>query len=135
MSYINTFILVSQDCPVDTAEVPLPRGVSKPMHLIQYELLQEQPYQYDHEQLIFEVHLRHKDLQSLAADEKKALWEDMFSKGHPCMRASALVKRYGFGAHYNEAGKIAIYPVESAKYKMLAADENTKHHFGMKSKR
>ena len=135
MSYINTFILVSQDCPVSEAEIPLPRGNAKPMHLIQYELLQQHPYTYDHEELIFEVHLRHKELMHLAKDERKALWDEMFSKGHPCMRASALVKRYGFGAHYNEKGKIAIYPVESAKYKALAADVNKKHYFGMKSKR
>jgi len=134
MSYSNTFIHVSADCPVDHSEIPKEKNGKKPVHLIQYELLTKNPYKYDHEHLIFEVYLRHKGLQP-AKDEQKELWEQLFSKGHPCLRASALIKRYGFGAHYNEEGKIALYPMESKAYKEFAADASLSHYAGMKTKR
>jgi hypothetical protein len=57
------------------------------------------------------------------------------SEGHPCLRASALVKRYGFGAHYNEEGKIALYPADSAAYQAFLQDPSVKVLNGMKSKR
>lgn len=135
MSYKNTFIKVSEDCPVTSSEIPKEKGGKKPAHLIQYELLTTKPYTFDHERLIFEVYLQHKELTGISTDEKEALWQQMFSKGHPCMRASALVKRYGFGAHYNEEGKIAIYPVESSAYKEFMENTSVQKQPGMKSKR
>ncbi len=136
MSYKNTFIKVSEDCPVSISEIPKEKVGKKPAHLIQYELLTNKPYTFDHESLIFEVYLQHKNIpKEITAQEKQEMWQQMFSKGHPCMRASALVKRYGFGAHYNDEGKIAIYPVESAAYKELLENASVKKLPGMKSKR
>jgi Family of unknown function (DUF6157) len=39
------------------------------------------------------------------------------------MRASPLTKAYGWGAHYDENGKLAIYPRESAAYAGLSRDK------------
>jgi len=136
MSYINTLIRVSEDCPVKESEIPVAKNSKKPAHLIQYELLTNKPYKFGHEELVFEVFVRQKEIPAavLETDAEK-IKEELFSKGHPCMRASALVKRYGFGAHYNEQGKIAIYPMESEAYQSLVADEGIKLVAGMRSKK
>lgn len=122
MSYTNTFIEVSADCPVSRSETPATRGDRPPQHVIQYELLTQAPYRYNHEELTFEVYVRHKGIPPAeVAARRPELWDALFQKGHPCMRASALTKRYGWGAHYNEQGKIAIYPLESAEYQQFAS--------------
>src|SRR5690349_19258091 len=118
MAYKNTFVKVSEDCPVAVAEIPVAKNGKKPLHVIQYELLIQNPYRFDHEELIWEVYVQQKGIPQkvLESQEGAEIKAALFSKGHPCMRASALIKRYGFGAHYNEAGKIAVYPSGSAAY-------------------
>lgn len=135
MSYINTFITVAEDCPVKQSELPKSNRKPKPVHILEYELLMDSPYHYDHYSLIFEVYLIRKDLKPLALDEKQALWDHLFSKGHPCLRASALTKRYGFGAHYNEEGKIALVPMESQDYQEFTSKAEVKKIAAMRSKR
>ncbi len=128
MSYQNTFIQVAADCPVLESEVPPVRGAKKPQHVLQYELLTEQPYTFDHESLTFEVYVRHKGLLDQLPQRRDELWHELFLKGHPCMRASSLTKRYGWGAHYDEQGRIAIYPMESEEYQRFveqAGEEGT----------
>jgi hypothetical protein len=61
--------------------------------------------------------------------------EKFFSKGQPCFRSSPLTKRYGWGVHSNEEGKVAIYPLESDEYKKLSNDKNLKELKAMRSKR
>ena len=117
MSYQDTFIQVAPDTTATQSEVPPVRGAKKPMHVIQYELLTAQPYTFDHEALVFEVHVRHKELLDQLPDRRDELWHELHQKGHPCMRASALTKRYGWGAHYDDKGRIAIYPMESDAYR------------------
>ena len=48
-------------------------------------------------------------------------------KGQACFRASPLTKRYGWGVHSNEKGKIAIYSTESPEYKKLSSDKNLRN--------
>lgn len=136
MSYKNAFVKVSEDCPVTHSEIPVARNGKKTAHLIQYELLTAHPYTYDHEGLIYEVFVRQKEIPAaVLKKEKTKIWTELFSKGHPCMRASSLVKRYGFGAHYNETGKIAIFPMESKTYKAFLNDTTVQLLPGMRSKR
>lgn len=136
MGYIHTFIKISDDCPVGESEIPVARKGNKPAHLIQYELLKENPYRFGHEELVFEVFVRQKEIPAavLETDAGK-IKEELFSKGHPCLRASALIKRYGFGAHYNEYGKIAIYPMESEEYLVFITNKDIKLLAGMRTKR
>lgn len=37
------------------------------------------------------------------------------------------MRRYGWGMHHNEDGKVAIYAVDSPEYAKLAADESLTH--------
>jgi hypothetical protein len=138
MSYTNTFIQVADDCAVTQSEVPIPKGTTMPIHVIQYQLLSRSPYQYDHEELVFAVYVRRQGIsEAEVLARKDELWADLFQKGHPCMRASALTKRYGWGTHYNEEGKIALYGMESEAYQRFVQDENgdTKLLMAMRSKR
>jgi len=123
MTYINSFITASEDSGTFHSVVPQPHGERIPLHLIQYNLLVHHPYYYDHNSLIFEVYLIQKGKSAdMAQDERKQLWDELFSKNHPCMRNSLLVTKYGFGVHYNHDGKMALYPIESNEYKQWAAD-------------
>lgn len=117
MAYKNTFIKVAEDCPIAKSEIPCSKRAHVPAHIFQYELLSKYPYKLSHEELVFEVYLKqHGFPDDLPDSDAEAIREKLFSKGHPCMRASALTKRYGFGAHYDEDGKIALYPMESEEY-------------------
>lgn len=135
MSYKETFITISPDCPVDKSEIPVSNRAKKPLHIIQYELLINNPYKFDHKRLVFEVYLIKEGLENKSETERKEIWKKLFSKGHPCLRASALTKRYGFGGHYDENGKIAIYPMESDQYQKFVNNRSIKKLAGMKSKR
>ena len=136
MAYTNTFIHIADDSPAAEAEVPPMRGAKKPIHLIHYELLTEEPYSYSHEDLIFETYLIRNDI---SAEERKErgtqIWNELFSKEHPCLRASALTKRYGWGAHYNAEGKIALVPAASDAYFRFATDAELKQLKAMRSRR
>ncbi|MEZ4866139.1 MAG: DUF6157 family protein [Caldilineaceae bacterium] len=137
MRYIDTFIQVASDCPVTRSVIPVAKGEKKPLHLIQYELLTAQPYAYNHEELTFAVYVCHKAIPAAeVAARRDELWAELFQKGHPCMRASMLTKRYGWGAHYNAEGKIALYPMESPEYQhFVENDTETKVLFAMRNKR
>lgn len=117
MPYKNTFVEVAPDCPIIVAEVPVPRGKRIPIHLIQYNLLMESPYTLSHKELIFAVHVERQGISPEEVETRREeIWADLFKKEHPCLRASALTKRYGWGAHYNEEGKIALYGLGSEDY-------------------
>jgi hypothetical protein len=125
MTYTNTFIQVAEDCPVSACEIPVSKGKTTPIHLIQYKLLTQNPYQYNHEELVFAVHVRRQAIpEAEVQDRKDELWAELFQKGHPCLRASSLTKRYGWGAHYNEDGKIALYGMESDTYQKFVQNED-----------
>jgi hypothetical protein len=47
---------------------------------------------------------------------KEEIWNELFSRNHPCLRASLLPKRFGWGVHFNSDGKIALYGKESHQY-------------------
>ncbi|TVY11479.1 DUF6157 family protein [Paenibacillus cremeus] len=120
MKVADTFVQVSPDCPVQSSVVPVSRTAKKPAHVIQYELLSRHPYQFTLDDLVYEVHIRHKEIPDEMvkgrADEIRA---ELFQKNHPCMRASMLPKKYGWGVHYDTEGRIAIYGMESPEYEQL----------------
>jgi hypothetical protein len=86
----------------------------------------------ERDDILFEVYAMRNGIK---AGEKKAAREAFFSKGQAGMRASPLTKRYGWGVHNNEEGKIALVPAGSAEYKKLMADKALKQTKGMRSSR
>lgn len=120
MDLKNTFVRVSPDCPVTSSVIPVGKNGSSPIHVLQYELLSEHPYRYTLQDLIYEVHIRHKAIEDAEA-RKDEIWSELFQKSHPCMRASMLPKKYGWGVHYDEEGRIALYSMESEEYQQFTA--------------
>lgn len=120
----DTFVRVAPDCPAATAVVPAPRGGDPTVAVIQYELLTAMPYSLTLEDLIYETHVRRLGLSKADAKaQRAAIHVELFAKSHPCMRASPLTKRYGWGVHHDAAGRMALYGVGSAEYRRFAAGE------------
>ena len=131
-NYFETFISVAEDCPLQKGEIPPLKEDKKSIARIQYELIMENPYKVTSDDVLFSVHAKRNDI-----SENKLLIEKekFFSKGQACLRSSPLVKRYGWGIHYNEKGLISIYPMESKEYKIFSRDKELKQLKGMRSKR
>ncbi|WP_274648481.1 DUF6157 family protein [Paenibacillus humicola] len=116
-NYYNTFITVSEDCPAEFGTVPSDRKSGKTKPGIEYELLAGRPYTFTQEELLYEVYLRHKEVpeEELSARGEQ-IREAFYRKPQPCLRASMLPKKYGWGLHFDAEGKIALYPRESPEY-------------------
>lgn len=122
-NYFNTLIEIAEDSPVETGEIPVSKKDVKTVAQLQYELVAKHPYKYTSDDVIFLVHAQRNDL---TRAEYKAARELFFSKGQPCMRASPLTKRYDFGVHADQNGKIALYGAETVDYDRLLKDEGVK---------
>ncbi|MGI2297765.1 DUF6157 family protein [Paenibacillus sp. GXUN7292] len=132
MNYYNTFIEVSEDCPAQTAEIPKSKNENKTIPVLQYEMIAGAPYQYTQEDILFEVFAQRNHIPE---EQRQQEWEKFFSKGQPCLRTSSLGKRYGWGMHHNEQGKVALFAVESEEYKALKNDKSIKQVKAMRSSR
>ncbi|MEF2247194.1 DUF6157 family protein [Paenibacillus sp. IITD108] len=132
MNYYNTFIEVSEDCPAQTAEIPKSKNENKTIPVLQYEMIAGAPYQHTQEDILFEVFAQRNHIPE---EQRQQEWEKFFSKGQPCLRTSSLGKRYGWGMHHNEQGKVALFAVESEEYKALKNDKSIKQVKAMRSSR
>lgn len=130
-NYVDTFIEVAEDCPVETAEMPPVKG-QKTAANIQFEMLNKNPYKYNSDDVLFHVYVKKNNV---PRSELKSHRELFFSKGQPCFRSSPLTKRYGWGVHYDSDGRIAIYALGSSEYEKLVNDKALKHLKAMRSKR
>jgi Family of unknown function (DUF6157) len=132
MNYFDTFIEVAEDCPAQNASAPKTKGEKKTIAVLQYEMIANHPYEYTQEDVLFETYA---DYNQIAAAFRLAERQKFFAKEQPCLRTSALGKRYGWGVHNNAEGKVALYAIESEEYRRLATDSNLKHLKAMRSKR
>lgn len=131
-NYINTFITIAEDCPNTAGEMPPEKGEKKTIANLQFDFLYENPYKYTLDDIFFEVFAIRKELLEGDMEGER---EHYFSKGKPCFRASPLTKRYGWGVHSNEEGKIAIFGAETKEYQAFLADESIKNVKAMRSKK
>jgi len=130
-NYTNTFIEVADDCPLSSAETP-PEKKIKTLAELQYNQIIKNPYRYTSDDIIFECYALKNDIPE---SEKQEARLQFFSKGQPCLRASPLSKRYGFGTHHNKEGKVALIPVESKEYQNFLKDDHIKKVKAMRSKK
>lgn len=136
MNPVNQFIEIAPDCTLKAAIVPENKNGKKSIALIEYELLTGKPYYFTLEELKFAVHaLRNQIPDAELKTRRKELWDELFARPYACMRASPLTKQYGWGAHYDEEGRIAIYAVESEEYRRFVKDNNIRTFSAMRSKR
>jgi hypothetical protein len=137
-NYYDTFITVSRDCPAESSTVPPDKKIGKTKPGIEFELVANRPYVYTQEELLYEVHIRHKEIPEEEIETRGTqVRDEFFQKPMACLRASMLPKKYGWGIHFNAEGKLALIPMESPEYrrfvdgeiknvKLLAAMSNNK---------
>ena len=131
-NYINTFIEVAEDCPAPAGEIPPQKPGIQSVANIQYQLISTHPYQFTSDEVLVQVYAKRN---GLVPAELDAVRKELFSKGQPCMRSSPLAKRYGWGFHHNQEGKIAIVAVNTEAYKKLSADPGLKKLKAMRSRK
>jgi hypothetical protein len=129
-NYTDTFIVVADDCPATTGEVPPTKENAKTVANIQFELVSKNPYKFTSDDVFFKVFAERNDL---TKGELKEAREKFFSKGQPCFCASPLTKRYGWGVHSDKDGKIAIYGCDTNEYKKFSKDKSLKVVKAMKT--
>ena len=132
MKITDTFITVADDGKATQGIIPPEKDGEPTLARLHYDLLAEHPYEYDLDSFNFEIYCRRNHI---APEHREGHREAFFAKGHPCMRASPLTKAYGFGAHYNGAGKIAIYPMDSVAYHKFVNDPDLTVEMAMRARR
>ncbi|MBP7961123.1 MAG: hypothetical protein KBG20_15955 [Caldilineaceae bacterium] len=131
-NYFNTLIEIAEDCPATAGEIPPIKGDKRSVANLEFEMLHGHPYEFTSDDVLFAVHATRKEIPEEDLAEARAVF---FSKGQPCFRAAPLTKRYGWGIHSDESGKIAMFGVESPEYERLVADESVIKTKAMRSKR
>ncbi|WP_150306547.1 DUF6157 family protein [Planctomonas psychrotolerans] len=131
-NYVNTFITVAPDCPVDAPAIP-PASAAKPsVAAMQYELLSERPYELTSDELLFTVHAIRAGIADAELNEERTRF---LAKSQACLRASPLGKRYGWGTHHDEQGRVAVYGVGTPEYERLSGSPDLAHTAAMRSSR
>jgi hypothetical protein len=131
-NYYNVFMEVAEDCPAEKGENPPVKKTGKTMACIQYEMLHDNPYKYTSDEILFQCYMIKHDI---GENDLTIERENFFSKGQACFRASPLTKLYGWGIHYNDEGKMALYGCETKEYKAFSKDKEVKILKAMKSKK
>jgi hypothetical protein len=99
---------------------------------MQYEIIHKHPYEYTSDEVVFAIYAARSGVEAADMEAQRAAF---FSKGQPCLRSSPLGKRYGWGIHFNDESKIALYACESEEYAQLSNDPALKQLKAMKSAR
>lgn len=122
-NYYNTFITVSDDCPVSAGEPLVSKSEKKTIANLQFDILSQHPYKFTSDDVLFQVYAERNEVIEAGLEEAR---HQFFSKGQACFRASPLPKRYGWGIHCDENGKMALYGVGSEAYDRYINDERVK---------
>jgi hypothetical protein len=130
LNYTDTFIAASEDGP-SASSVP-PKG-KRSIAEIQYEMLVERPYQFTQEDILFASSADPRERPELRNDAD--LRHAFFSRSQACLRTSPLVKKWGFGIHFNAQGKAAAFRKETPEYDRWASNPSLYQTKGMRSKR
>ncbi len=136
MTYVNTFIAVAPDTQAVAGTVPAARGDTKTVAQLEYELIASSPYTYTQEDVQFAVHVARSGLDAKALRAREAeLRSAFFSKPMACLRASPLPKSYGWGLHFDAAGKVALIGMQTPEYRRLREDPALRQTTAMRNRR
>jgi Family of unknown function (DUF6157) len=130
-NYTNVFIEIADDSKTDVGILP-PEKQPATIARMQYDLIAANPYRYTSDELIFTIYAVRNAIPEAEQGDQRAAF---FSKGQPCLRSSPLGKNYGWGIHYNNESRIAIYAAGSAEYAQYKNDPTLTHLKAMKSSR
>jgi hypothetical protein len=121
---VRRIVLVAEDCAVRAATPPPPRGSGPTTAQVQYELLRAEPFRWTEDDVLFESWWRRQDAAASASEaEREHARAEYLARPRPCLRASPLPMRYGWGLVFDERDRVALCAVESADYRALAAGE------------
>lgn len=130
-NYIDTFISVAPDCRAMVGEMP-PLAAKPSVAALQFELISEHPYELTSDEILFTVHA----IRNAIADvDLEAERERFLAKDQPCLRASPLGKRYGWGTHHDARGRVAIFGIGTDDYDRLIHDTALTQKAAMRSSR
>lgn len=115
VDYTDTFIALAPDASGETS-VPQARGGKPTVASATFEMISEAPYEHTSGDVIFTVWA---DRQGIAEADRDAERAKYYSVGRPCLRASDLGKRYGWGVHADDKGRLALYAAGSPEYEAL----------------
>ncbi|NIJ22322.1 hypothetical protein FHS95_004037 [Sphingomonas naasensis] len=121
-NYRDTLITVSADCPVPGGTIPEKPGT---IATVQHGLLAT-PYAMTSDDLLYATH------RARGGGKRR---EEFFATPQACLRASPLVKQFGWGIHHDGEGRIALLDSQGADYRRLLDDASVKKTPGMRSKR
>lgn len=119
-NYRNTLILPADDSKAEKSEIPVVKNEKPSVASTQYEKIGKHPYKYTSDDIVFGWFA---DKNDLSESELKEAREQFFSKGQPCLRTSPLAKKYGFGIHSDDSGKVKLVPMESDEFSKMLSDE------------
>lgn len=121
-NYTDTLITASPDSPVSAGTIPEKPGTVAAM---QHALLAE-PYKMTSDDLLYASY------RERGGDKGRG---EFFAKPQACLRASPLVKQFGWGVHHDGEGRIALLGMESAAYRQLLEDPAVAKTPGMRRAR
>lgn len=128
-NYYDTFIVASPDSQAVSGIVPPKPGS---IASLQHRLLITQPYVFTSDELLFDVHARRNEIADSFLEAERSAF---LSRSHACLRASPLVKQFGWGLHHDGAGRVAAYGVETTAYRKLAQRLDLKIVAGMRTRK
>lgn len=122
-NYTDTLITASSDSPVPAGKIP-----EKPQTVagIQYQLVSARPYALTSDDLLHAVHRARSGTKSR---------DEFFAIPQACLRASPLIKQFGWGIHHDNDGRIALVGMETAEYRQLLDDPAVAKTPGMRNRR
>lgn len=120
-NYADTFIAIAPDSTATTGIVPPMKEGNPSIAWRTWQQIAQHPYAYTSDDVIFAVYA---DRNAILPEDRPAARERFFAKGQPCLRASDLGKRYGWGIHHNAESRVALYAVDSPEYALFSAGKD-----------
>ena len=117
--YQGTLITVAGDSPTDHGLVPT-SGVAA----FQYALLAGHPHELTQADVLFRT--AYRDSPGDPDDLRTSHWDEFFAPPRACLRTSPLPKKYGWGLHFDDQGRVALVDVTSAEYRRFRNDPRLK---------
>jgi hypothetical protein len=117
VDYVRTFIAVAEDCGAASGTEPPVRENNPSVAARTYQMIADNPYKYTSADVIFTVYADRKAIPEGQREEERARF---YAKNQPCLRGSDLGKRYGWGIHADEQGRLALYGVDTPEYAKLS---------------
>jgi len=131
-NYRSTFIAVADDSVATTGTRPPEKEDNPSVAFRTWQAIAGQPYRLTSDDVIFGIWA---DRQGIAAEDRAVAREQFFSKGQACLRASDLGKKYGWGIHHDDEGRVALVGVETMAYETLLSNPEVKVVKAMRSRR